>query len=241
MRFSLFSASLAVSLALFLSGCGSVFNGPTQKVTLLTPGADHAVCKLHNKDFQYDIVTGETRTIMRSEYDLIVDCDAPGNRQKSIMVERTVTQAGVANITTAGVGALYDYYENALFEYPPVITVDFRDVPPKSYGLPEHHAPDIPHPSTVPVTHRGPTTPKIEADRYTPVHVLQKKDMSYLRDDTFSAPAAPVEPVMSAPAVSTASPSPLPPSNTGPANIKPSKSGTTADELTRSMNPQVFQ
>lgn len=219
--------SLAALSALLLSACGSVYNGPTQDVTLLTPGAENAQCTLHNDDFRYTMRTDETRSIMRSEEGLIVKCYAPANREKTIVVERELSNAGQANIANLGLGALYDYYDNALYEYPEVIIVDFTTVAARSYGLPAAHASDLPHPVSAPVTSYAPTTPVTDFDRSYPQPILQKK--SEIMDDMMLMGGFMPEP--------SADTSPM---SVMPAPIK-APSGSNAEELTRSMNPSVFQ
>lgn len=232
---------LSFGLVFVIAGCSSILQGPTQSITLLTPGAENAECMMHNDDFRYEMTTGETRSIQRSEHDMIVDCYAPGNRQKSIIVENYTTAETFGNIVTAGAGAVYDYYDNAMFEYPAVVSVDFRDVPAKSYGLPGYHSDDLPDPATLPVEDYGPKVPKKDIDRMAPTYTLKKIERDYgnanKEMESFFGGTAPAQ---TAPAPAP-TPTPLPPSDSAPTNIAPSKPGTTADELTRSMNPHVFQ
>ncbi|MEM6781810.1 MAG: hypothetical protein AAF569_08105 [Pseudomonadota bacterium] len=218
---------IAIASLLMITGCSSVLEGPTQQVTLLTPGAENAECMIHNKDFRYQMTSNETRKIMRSEHDMVVDCLAPGNREKSIVVENDLSRVATGNIATLGLGAAYDYYDNSLYTYPSVITVDFRNTPPQSYGLPQHHAEDLPDPSTLPVENYTPSLPKVDEDRFKPQPILQKIDRG-MDEDMFVSEPTPL-------------PEALPPVTSAPVSVSPSSPGTTADELTRSMNPQVFQ
>lgn len=224
-----------------LAGCSSVLEGPTQSITLLTPGAENASCMLHNKDFRYEMWTGETRNIQRSEHDLIVDCTAPGNRQKSVIVDNHVTSETYGNVVTAGVGAMYDYYDNSMYEYPAIISVDFRDAKPSSYGLPDYHSKDLPDPSDAPIESYAPGVPKTDMDRYAPQHYLKKIDRDYGRSAASELSSEFGADMGATTAADKAMSAPLSPSNDRPVNLTPSVPGTTADELTRSMNPHVFQ
>lgn len=165
----------ALSLLLF-TACSAIDRGPMQVVTLETPGAENALCVLHNPDFKYNIVTGETRNIMKSEYPLNVDCAAPGNRNVSLIIEPEVEPASRYNILNFGIGTIYDRYDNSLFRYPRTIFVDFTQTLPKSYGLPGYHTADIPPPDTMNIPHAGPTVPKVESDlTKSPTPLLKKE------------------------------------------------------------------
>lgn len=223
--------ALALFSILVLAACSSAIEGNTQDITLLTPGAENAECLLHNRDFKISVASGETRKVQRSEEDLIVECLAPGNRAKTITVENDVTDAGQANVLTLGLGALYDYADNSLYAYPSVITVDFRDVPVKSYGLPAHHASDLPDPATAPISSYAPSTAKLESDKDKPVGILTKKER-FTSSSVFGEEAQNSD-FSTSPEISL-------PSDPGIPSPGLSEPGTTADELTRKMNPQVF-
>jgi len=135
---------LSFTALTLLAGCASVVDGQTQDVTLKTPGAENARCHIENEDMKYVIYTDQTIEIMKSPHDLEVNCLAPGNREKSVMVKREINDLVAGNVVTGVVpGIAYDYFSRGGFEYPEVITVDFTGMKTKSYGLPAHYTEDL--------------------------------------------------------------------------------------------------
>ena len=172
------SAWLAVSLLGLtgLSGCSTIVNGETQEVTLLTPGAYDARCTLHNEEFSYRMITGETRHIPRSDKEMTVDCFAPGFREKTISVESAIDHAVTYNALHGGIpGVILDHASDALYVYPSQIVVSFRDSGGAKYPMPKYHNPDVPHPDDLAIPHTGPDTPSVQSDKAESQPVLRKK------------------------------------------------------------------
>lgn len=231
---------LTLSTALALGACGTMAEGQTQDVTLHTPGASEARCILDN-GLRYPIHTGETIQIMRSFHAIEVECYALGNRYKKVTVSAGPNPWSAANVANGVVpGTAYDAASMGLYTYPDIITVDFTGMPMQGYETPNYHNKDAPNPYDAPIEDMGPNTVRGPAgsNEYMKRGV-EKRDMllnnnpfTHLGGNASSAPAT------SAPAATDV--------NAGVPAMTPSLpnagalSGKTAEELTRSANPTVF-
>ena len=219
--------------ALFLvSGCASIIDGPTQNVTLRTPGATEAECMLTN-GVKYKIQTDETVRIMRSHRDLVADCYASGNRHKQIVIESTFNGWGAANVTNGvAPGTTYDHLSGGLYVYPDVITVDFVGIPTRGFETPDYQNKDAPNPYKQSIEGYGAGTPSIPNDTEYERRGVQKRSATinsnpFAGDDMSASGGDSVTPMPEA-SVPVMTPS------------KPNLSGNTAEELNRSANPDVF-
>ena len=160
-----------------LGGCSTILNGETQEVTLLTPGAYDAECILHNEEFSYQMTTGQTRHIPRSDKEMTVECFAPGFREKTISVESAIERTSVVYNAANGAipGVMIDHLSDALYVYPSQIVVSFRDGEGASYPMPRYHNPDIADPDDLAIPHQGPDIPSIESDKTEIKPTLRKK------------------------------------------------------------------
>jgi len=132
------------SSLLALAACASVVSGQTQTVTMTTPGAEHAMCRLNTGGNLYDAYTGQTIRVRRSPQNMIINCVASGNREKTVSMEWSGNEWGFLNVSNGVVpGVTYDILSGAAFEYPNELVVDFRDVPVRAYDLPEYHDRDL--------------------------------------------------------------------------------------------------
>jgi len=166
---------------LILSSCASVVDGQIQKVTMLTPGAENAVCTLDNGTVKYSIISNQTIELTKSDNDLIAHCYAPGNRELTKIVEWDFNPWTAGNVVTGVVpGVAYDHFYKGLYEYPAVITMDFTSIPVKPYDFPQHYAPGLDNPNYAVIESYDPTSPKTEADKYKVSPILKKKDRSAL-------------------------------------------------------------
>lgn len=221
---------------LLLSACGTIIKGQTQDVTLRTPGVTNAECVLNN-GVRYTITTDETIQIMRSGQDINLDCYAPGNRHRTATVESGFNNWSTANITNAIVpGMTYDHLAKGLYEYPPTIIVDFTGIPAIGFETPDYHNKDVPNPYTQVIEDYGPSTPRIE------------NDSAYMRrgvkkiDETNSNPFSTSTQTTSLPTGNNGVESRgNVPATPAPVTPMPALKGGTAESLTRSANPAVFQ
>ena len=174
-RFFLITSSLFA-----LGACASIADKQSHLVTVETPGATNARCILENEDMRYRAHSGETIEIMKSPHDLVVHCQAPGNREQTVHVKRTVNDWVFVNVANGFVpGASYDYFSRGAFDYPDVITVSFVSMPVKPYPLPEHYNDDLGHYAYDNIEYMGPTTKITNATRYKEPDVLQKRPDNY--------------------------------------------------------------
>lgn len=136
--------ALILTSIMALSACSSVNDGQTQHVTVRTPGAENAKCFLENQDFKYVAYSNETVEVMKSPHDMTVNCMAPGNRNKSIVVPRTIEKSAGQNAANGFLpGLTYDYLSRGIYDYPDEVVVSFSGVQAKSYGLPQHQSSDL--------------------------------------------------------------------------------------------------
>jgi len=220
----LLTSSLIVASAALLSGCGTMASGATQDIKLVTPGAWNAQCTLDN-GVRHKVVTGETITVMRSNNDMIVDCYAPGNRHKQMIVKSGGNAWAIGDVATGVVpGVAFDHYAGGLYEYPDVITVDFVGTPTIGFELPDYHNKDAPNPYAQSIEPYTIGAARTVSDNYLRRGV-QRRDSSstnpFAASDAEAAVSAP-----SKPAVAAAKPA--------------TPSGKDAESLTRSANPDVF-
>lgn len=153
-----------LSLALFTGACASLVSGQTQDVTLLTPGASKARCTLDN-GVRYVVETGETIKIMRNEKDIVVDCYALGNRHRKISIESNGNDWSIGNIATGVVpGVTFDHFAKGMYEYPEIITVDFRGLPTQGFETPDYHNKDAVNPYEQPIESYGASSAKLPGD-----------------------------------------------------------------------------
>lgn len=150
------SATLA---ALALAGCSSMVDTPNQEVQVITPGAEGAKCDIRNNEVHYIVRPPETLVMRRIGSPLTVVCEAPGNRAKTIVVYPKLNTSTLGNVSTAGLGSIYDYFSGAIHEIPSPITVDFRHTIATHAPMPQYHNEDTISPfSEEPEDMRDPPT-----------------------------------------------------------------------------------
>lgn len=216
----------ALTLGLCLSACATLISSPTQEITVNTPGASEAECTVDNS-LKYPVRGGQTITIMRSENPLIIDCYASGDRHRRMRVSADGNEWAMLNVTNGVVpGLAYDHFGKGLYKYPDVVTIDFTGQPAKGFELPAYHNKDAPNPYDQAIEHMGPSQARLEADRHKTPVVINKVDPadSAVDPSVFSQPH-PSDPITTMPPVQSHA---------------PLLSGRTAEELTRSANPDVF-
>lgn len=228
----------ALPLLTLLSGCASAVSGATQKVTIVSPGSNATRCVLEN-GVRYVAYSGEPIEIMRSEKDLVLDCYGTDNRNRKLVVKSKVNGWTAGDIALAGVPVVYDHLSKAMYEYPEVITVDFVGLGAHGYELPQYHDKDMPNPYETAIEPYTPSTPKLPQDSGYLKRGLEKRshvmdsNPFVARDAGGGVSAVPVTPM---------------PAGSGAGGVnsvvstspQPVLRGTTAEELTRSMNPSVF-
>ncbi|MAM33619.1 MAG: hypothetical protein CMH28_00930 [Micavibrio sp.] len=169
-------------LCLTLASCASIVETPMQKVTVLTPGTEDAMCMLKRPGLVYKVFPPETITINKNEEDMVVHCMAQGNRDKILIVEPQVSSTAMANLSNGVVpGVLYDYHSGALYKYPDVIAVDFTGTYGMGYDYPPHMNADVAKATLHSLEDMGPDSPSIPQDLIN-ARRLSEANASYAYD-----------------------------------------------------------
>lgn len=172
---------ISLSVVSLLTACGTVIDHPTQHVTVKTPGTTNARCVLENRDMRYVSYTDQKIEIMKSPNDLVVNCKAPGNRERTVVVQRGINGWSVLNVSNGFVpGTAYDYFSRGLFDYPEEIEVSFLHDPIKQYDLPQYMSEDLnTNHQYNKIEHMGPGVPETEKTRYDEPYVLERNEIVY--------------------------------------------------------------
>ncbi len=171
---------LCTFACLILASCASVVDHQTVNMTVKTPGAENAKCYLENQDYKKVAYSNETVEVMKSPYDLVVRCTAPGNREKTVLVKRGVNGWIFANVVNGFVpGTTYDLMSRGAYDYPDTVTVDFTGEAIKPYPLPDYMAQDLANQNNGKIEYMGPGTVVSEKNKLDGSQELQKKEILY--------------------------------------------------------------
>ena len=162
-----------------LSACAYATDTSVQKITIRTPGAEDAKCLMYVDGVRYRMHPPETTTIATGKEDLIIDCMAPGNRRKEMVVEPMLSDKAVGNVATAGVGLAWDYASGALYKYPDVVEVSSIGMEPGPALIPAQNNPDIRQPEEYMLEEFSPSQPRMNSDRNEiPTQFLKRGETS---------------------------------------------------------------
>jgi hypothetical protein len=167
--------------ASLLAACSTMVNHQSQHITIKTPGASNAKCLIENEDMKYVAYTDQKIEIMKSPHDLVVRCQAPGNREQTVHVKREVNDWVVANVVNGFVpGAVYDYFSRGAFDYPETISINFVGEHVKPYPLPEYMTDDLKaNHKYGTIEYMGPGEMITEENKFYKPSALQKKENPY--------------------------------------------------------------
>jgi len=164
-------ATLAV-----LSGCAYSVDSSVQDITLRTPGANNAVCNMYVDGVKYRVHPPQTTSIFRNEKDLVIDCLAPGNRRKKVVIEPTYAKSAAGNVVTAGAGLAWDYASGALYHYPDVVEISFIGIAEGPKLIPDQNNPDIRQPEDYILEEFRPSQPRMNSDKnVVPTEFLKRQ------------------------------------------------------------------
>lgn len=167
-------------LSLFLPSCAYTTEKSTQTVKIETPGANGATCAVNADGVLYRVNAPGNVFLTKNSADLIVDCSAPGNRRREVVVSPQVSQAFYWNAPLMPVAGAWDYASGAMFKYPDRIAVDFTGMDIKSAGLPAHNSPDIKQPEEYLREEYGASMPVLNADQSAePVRLRLRSEASH--------------------------------------------------------------
>jgi len=158
---------LSASALLTLSACSYAVDTSVQDIKILTPGAENAVCMMYVDKVKYRVHPPQTTSIFRTEEDLIIDCMAPGNRAKKVVIEPTYNDSAAGNVATAGAGLAWDYASGALFKYPDVVEVSFIGMESGPAFVPDQNRADIRQPEDYRLEEFRPSQPRLNSDGQT--------------------------------------------------------------------------
>ncbi len=171
------SRLLLLSSCLVLASCAYTLEGTVQEITLKTPGAQNAMCYTYVDGVRYKIYPPQTIAISKSKKDLVIDCLAPGNRRRQLIVPPGGAETFPANLANGMIpGAAFDYASESMFKYPETIYIDFSEIPATSMPLPAHNNPDIPAPEEYNLEEFLPGQPRLNSDGSNISAPLMKKE-----------------------------------------------------------------
>ena len=150
---------------LFLASCGYIYDTSVQELTIETPGAHDARCFAYVDKVRYSFYPPQTKTVANSDGNLTVECFAPGNRQRTVVIEPTLGEHAKMNMLNGGVGFAIDQLSGALYKYPDIVYVDFTNMSITPEALPAQNNPDIPHPDSYDLEEFRPKEPRLKEDR----------------------------------------------------------------------------
>ncbi len=158
---------LLTGALLFLASCAYTLDKSIQDVSIVTPGAEDAVCYMYVEGLRYRVHPPQTVNISKSREDLVVDCLAPGNRRHKVVIEPTLEESTFLNVANGIVpGTSWDYASSAMFQYPAIVTVDFTGAQTTPELLPAHNNPDIRQPEDYDLEEFQSGEPRLNADRH---------------------------------------------------------------------------
>ncbi|MCD8497741.1 MAG: hypothetical protein LRZ85_06445 [Alphaproteobacteria bacterium] len=148
-------------------GCAYVTDGAVQDITVRTPGANNAECKLSVGSVNYMYQPPMTRSIQKSGEIMEVDCWAPGNRHKVVYIKPGIGTATAFNAPMGmAPGFAWDYTSKAIYKYPEVVDVDFTQTEVKPFPLPAQNQDDIRQPEDYDLEEFSPGLPRLNSDRF---------------------------------------------------------------------------
>lgn len=184
---------LLCSSVLLLGACGYAVESSNQDISFITPGAEDALCYVHVNDVKYKVYPPQVLNIKKSDEDMIIICNAPGNRTREMDVPASMTKRALWG-TPAGMA--WDYASQSLFYYPSVIAIDFSQEALVPNKLPKHNNKDIKQPEEYDLEEFLPASPRLNSDKYDVKTPLLRKGDTYsdeaVNDMELSDDAAPV-------------------------------------------------
>lgn len=227
------------AVALLLASCSTVIDGQIQDVTIETAGADNTLCYMQNREFSFRFYPPQTLKVTKSSDPYTIRCLAPGNREKTLVVEPKVSDNAYWNIANAGLGAPADHLSAAMYELPDKIVIDFEGMQAGGYPQPAYNQffDKNPHLKGVEEFRAGQAALLRDID--APVTTLKKREDVSEEGDLMSAPEGNASAGQGASLMSI---EPLPPvvTTTPPPPVPSGSHAMSAEDLTRSMNPQIF-
>lgn len=130
----------AVLVSVFLlSACATATEKPMQDLKVELVGTGEALCDITQPGRRYRVYAPSTVRIVKSSDPIHVKCNAPANRVLEQDLEPVVTDAIMANVTNGvAPGLLWDHFTGAMYKYPDKVVMDFSNIEPRDYPLPDY-------------------------------------------------------------------------------------------------------
>lgn len=223
-----------LAAVLMLGACGTMMEGQTQKVQVVTPGASESECVLDN-GVRVPVNGGDTVTVQRNGNKMVIECYASGNRYQKVVIPPDMNAWSAGNVVTGIVpGMAYDHLAGGLYAYPDRIEIDFIGTPTRGYETPAYMNKDAPNPYAQAIEPYGPADAELPSDGTYLKRGLEKS-APVMGGNPFEGlrPSAGGAAPVSSPSPVAATPSAVP--------APSAASMSVTEQLTRSMNPSVFQ
>lgn len=167
---------LLSSLVFVLGACAYALESSNQDISFITPGAEDARCYVYVQDVKYKVFPPQTVNIKKSDQDMIIRCNAPGNRMREMAVPAEISSRAVWGTP---VGAAWDYASQSMFYYPSVIAIDFSQEKLIPNKLPKHNNKDIKQPEEYDLEEFLPSSPRLNSDKHELKTPLLRKGDAY--------------------------------------------------------------
>ncbi len=138
----------------------------TQEISIETPGTKGALCFMERPGFSQRIWAPQTFRITKSGDPLKVHCLAPGNREKTVIVEPSFPNSYALNALNGFVGGLYDYESGAMYTLPDKIVVDFSGITPGFMPQPDYQEVLDANPDIASMEEFRPGNAALQRDKY---------------------------------------------------------------------------
>ena len=218
-----------------LASCSTAFDGQIQDVTIETEGASNTLCYMQNPDFSFRFYPPQTLKVTKSPDPYTIRCLAPGNREKTIVVEPKMAESAKYNMANLGVGLALDRMSNAMYELPDKIVISFEGMQPTGYPEPAYNRFFDKNPQLKGMEEFRPGQSALQRDAGKETPSLKLRDTG--DDDSSSVVFGGRDPLdaVDVPADRSVSrqPAVAPP-------VPAASNSMSADTLTRSMNPKIF-
>lgn len=172
----MFKRFLLLGSVLTVGACSYATDTSIQDVEITAPGARGSVCFMYVDGLKYKVYPPQSITVTKSKEDLVVDCLAPGNRRKKVVIEPEIADSFYGNVGNAFVGAPWDIASAAMFKYPDTVEVNFEHTPIVPEAVPAQNAPDIKQPEEYPLEEFGPSVPRLNSDLTRPPIELKRRE-----------------------------------------------------------------
>lgn len=241
---------LLLSSAIMLSACAYTFEKHIQDIEVQTPGARGSVCYMFVDGLEYRVYPPQVMNVDKSKEDLVIDCVAPGNRRKKVVIEPQIVDKFYANVGNGFIGLPFDVLSNAMYEYPSVVVVDFTNSPVRPEAPPAQNASDIKQPEEYFLEEFGPETMRLNSDRYNQSYTIKKRE----RTNDYAPSRVEMQNVYDSPEYDYTAPDitnpelqsiiddlnstdPMPPADTGA--LEPSSSAPVTEEIQSIEGPSL--